>query len=136
MSKPPNGKIPEPNSVAKNNTQSFLGLQTQDLAGLSVDELVNNKTAITMVVHYYKQLVDENASLRNDLNTAQTYIPGYEAKRVYSRVGSGLQFVGTVLIAFGVNLLTGVPTPAGWLVFVAGIICQGIGLYYSWKDIS
>jgi hypothetical protein len=30
------------------------GLSTAQLAGLTVDELTDNKTAITMVMHYYK----------------------------------------------------------------------------------
>jgi hypothetical protein len=61
--------------------QQILGLSTDELAGLSVDELTGNKTAITMVMHYYKILLEENISLRNDLNTARTYVEGYGTKK-------------------------------------------------------
>ena len=36
---------------------SMLGVSTTELAGLSVEELTGNATAIKMMIHYYKQLV-------------------------------------------------------------------------------
>ena len=39
---------------------AILGVSTDQLAGLSIDELAGNTTAITMLVHYYKELLDEN----------------------------------------------------------------------------
>jgi hypothetical protein len=44
--------------------KEILGFSTDELAGLSVDELTGNKTAITMVMHYYKVLREENLTLR------------------------------------------------------------------------
>ena len=37
--------------------KSILGLSTDELAGLSVDELMSNKVAITMLIHYYKLML-------------------------------------------------------------------------------
>jgi hypothetical protein len=48
-----------PSGRGKDQT-SILGLSTNELAGLSADELIGNPTAIRMVLHYYAQLVEEN----------------------------------------------------------------------------
>ena len=45
---PPNEEGPR---AAREGT--ILGLSTSELAGLSVEEVTGNKTAITMVMHYY-----------------------------------------------------------------------------------
>jgi hypothetical protein len=115
--------------VPRNN---FLGFSTEELAGLSVQEIVGNEPAVKMVMHYYRQLSEENAALKNDLNTATTYVSGYELKRVDVSVGAGLQFVGSLFLAFAVNILTGdgKPTP-GYLLLVAGVVGQAVGLYFS-----
>lgn len=119
-----------PQAVTARN--SFLGFSTEELAGLSVDEIVGNKQAVTMVMHYYGQLSEENAALKNDLNTTKTYVAGYELKRADVSVGAGLQFLASVLLAFAINILTGDGKPApGYLLLVAGVITQGFGLYYS-----
>jgi hypothetical protein len=103
---------------------------------LSVDEITGNKVAITMVMHYYKQLVDQNTSLKNDLNTLRTYVDGYRAKKLNASVGAGLQFLAAILIGFGVNLLTANPGPSGWVTLIAGISTEFFGLYYSLREIQ
>ena len=111
---------------------NFLGFSTEELAGLSVEEIVGNEPAVKMVMHYYRQLSEENAALKNDFNTATTYVSGYELKRVDVSVGAGLQFVGSLFIAFDVNILTGDGKPApGYLLLVAGVLGQVFGLYFS-----
>lgn len=113
----------------------ILGIGTAGLAGLSVDELVNNKVAITMVMHYYKQLVDENTSLKNDINTANTYVAGYERKETNTRVGTWLQFLGTIGIGFAINLLTNDAAKLHpWVILVIGVAVQGVGIHFSLKD--
>ncbi len=113
---------------------NILGLSTADLAGLSVDELTGNKTAITMVMHYYKQLVDENISLKNDLNTLKTYVDGYAEKKTNARTGAILLFVSNIGIAFGVNLLTSNIVWPGLATLIPGIVMAGAGLYFSLKE--
>jgi hypothetical protein len=116
-------------------TQTILGLPTSDLAGLSVDEIAGDKVAITMLMHYYKQLVDENTSLRNDVNTLRTYVDGYRAKKLDARVGASLQLAGTLFTAFGINLLTGNTSgTAGWLMLAGGVIAASLGLYFSLRE--
>ena len=114
---------------------NILGLQTAELAGLSVDEITGNKVAITMVMHYYKRLVDENALLRNDMNTAQTYVSGYAAKKTNTTVGAALQALASLGIGFGINLLTNDASRApGWVTLVLGVLLQGVGMYFALKD--
>src|SRR3982751_3576176 len=74
----------------------ILGLSTEQLAGLSIDELTGNKTAITMVMHYYRILLDENTALRNDRNTLQTYVEGYQAKKTHAAVGAILLLAANI----------------------------------------
>jgi hypothetical protein len=114
----------------------ILGFSTSDLAGLSVDELTNNKTAITMVMYYYEQLVEENSSLKNDLNTLNTYVAGYREKRINARTGAILLLLSNVLIGFGVNLLTSSNITAGLFVFFPGLVLAGFGLYFSLKEVD
>jgi hypothetical protein len=114
----------------------ILGFSTSELAGLSVDELTNNKTAITMVMHYYKQLVDENTSLRNDLNTLNSYVNGYRAKKANARIGAILLTVSNVGIGFGVNLLTSSNLWPGLATIIPALGMTGVGLYFSLKEVE
>lgn len=131
-------KQPENDALAKNPSSSsrsdhILGLPMSDLAGVTVDEIINNKPALTMVMHYYKQLADENSSLKNDLNTAGTYVSGYEKKTTDTSVGAVLQFLATICIGFGINLLTSdnsKPAP-GVILLSIGLLLQFCGLYYA-----
>ena len=112
----------------------ILGLSTSELAGLTVDELTNNKTAITMVIHYYKQLLDENTSLKNDLNTLSTYVGGYKTKKVDARTGAILLALSNLGIGFGVNLMTSNNTVPGLMTLIPALGMTAVGLYFSLKD--
>lgn len=114
----------------------FLGFSTSELAGLSVDELTNNKTAITMVMFYYEQLLTENSSLKNDINTLNTYFSGYREKKINARTGAILLALSNVLIGFGVNLLTNNNISAGLVVFIPGLLVALAGLYFSLKEVE
>lgn len=114
--------------------RQILGLSTDELAGLSVDELTGNKTAITMVMHYYKILQDENVSLRNDLNTAQSYVEGYGTKKSNAKTGAVLLLVANVGIGFGVNLLTSQQTWPGLASLVPALCMAIAGVYFSTKE--
>lgn len=114
--------------------RQILGLSTDELAGLSVDELTGNKTAITMVMHYYKILLEENISLRNDLNTARTYVEGYGKKKTNSTIGAILLLVANVGVGFGVNLLTANQTWPGLATLIPGLCMAAAGTYLSTKE--
>lgn len=114
--------------------RQILGLSTDELAGLSVDELTGNKTAITMVMHYYKVLQEENVSLRNDLNTAKSYVEGYGTKKNNATIGAILLLVANIGIGFGVNLLTSNQIWPGLATFIPGLCMAAAGTYFATKE--
>lgn len=126
----------EPNEAGTGTGRDtrILGLSTSELAGVSVDELAGNKTAVTMVMHYYKQLSDENSSLRNDLNTLKTYVDGYRTSRHDAKTGAILLAVSNIGIGFGVNLMTAGSLAPGVVTFVPGLAMLAAGLYFSLRE--
>lgn len=129
---PPPPQEPRHQPAARDN--QILGLSTDELAGLSVDELTGNKTAITMVMHYYKALLEENISLRNDLNTAKSYVEGYATKKTNSTIGAFLLLLANVCIGFGVNLLTAQQTWPGLATLIPGLCMAVVGTYFATKE--
>ncbi len=123
----------EPRQASTRDRQ-ILGLPTDELAGLSVDELTGNKTAITMVMHYYKVLQEENVSLRNDLNTAKSYVEGYGTKKTNATNGAVLLLVANIGIGFGVNLLTSNQIWPGLATFIPGLCMAAAGTYFATKE--
>jgi hypothetical protein len=77
------------------------------LASLSADELTDNPTAIKMILHYYRQLTDDNVRLKNDNNTLKTYVDAYDKQKSNTATSAILLAVSNISIALGVNLLTG-----------------------------
>jgi hypothetical protein len=119
----------------KSKEENILGLSTNELAGLTVDEVTNNKTAITMIMHYYKQLVDKNNSLRNDNNTLQTYLDSYKRKKTYTSVGAALLASSNIFTGFGINLITTNQKQfPGWALLIGGLCLLISGLFFSYKD--
>jgi hypothetical protein len=111
----------------------LLGVSTAELAGLSVEEIKDNRTAILMMMHFFRQLSDENASLKTDVNTLRTYVEGYNRKMGDAKVGSVLLVASSILTGFGVNLLTSGSTMAGLFVFAPGLVLAVAGLYIGLK---
>ncbi len=117
------------------HNRSILGLSTNELAGLSADELTGNATAIKMLLHYYRQLVDENTALKNDNNTLKTYVDAYGRQKSNSGTGVTLLAVSNISIGFGVNLLSINNTWPGVASLVVGVSLVFAGIYFSfWKD--
>jgi hypothetical protein len=131
---PPTNEDPTSQQSQPVRDNRILGLSTDQLAGLSVDEVTGNKTAVTMVIHYYKQLVDENTSLRNEVNTMKTYVDGYATKKTNTTMGAILLAVSNICIGFGVNLLTSGSTWPGLATLIPGIALVITGLFFSLKD--
>jgi len=117
----------------KQQGSNILGLQTDELAGLSAEELTQNQTAIKMLLHYYRQLVDENTSLKNDNNTLKTYVEAYGRQKSNSAVGAILLAVSNISIGFGVNLLSINNTWPGVASLIVGVSLVFSGIYFSFK---
>jgi F0F1-type ATP synthase assembly protein I len=113
---------------------SFLGFSPDNFSELGIKEIVGNEPAITMLMHYYKQLVDENKTLKNDLNTYKTYANAFEKKESNSTTSAILLLLSNITIGFGVNLLTqNNPTSAGWFLLIVGIIMTIAGMYFNFR---
>ena len=120
-------------SEKKDKEESILGLSTSQLAGLSADELTGNPTAIKMILHYYRQLLDDNTRLKNDNNTLKTYVDAYQIQKSNTTTGAILLAVSNISIGFGVNLLTGI-SPATWpgiASLVVGLSLIVSGVYFT-----
>jgi predicted metalloendopeptidase len=120
----------------KKDEGSILGVSTTELAGLSVEELTGNSSAIKMILHYYKQLVDENRTLRNEVNTLKTYVSAYDTTKSNSATGALLLAISNIPLGFGINLST---TPyafwAGTTSIAIGAAMIAGGIYFSFfKD--
>lgn len=115
-----------------------LGFIQSSLAGVTVDDLLKNKPALTMLLHDHNRLNNENGSLKNELNTANTYVSGYGDAKTRAKTGAVFQAAAAIPIGFAINILTGdnVSIAAtGWAVLAVGVVFQGIGLYYAfWGD--
>lgn len=73
---PPAQAAPADTSAASATPQLInpLGFIQSSLAGVTVDDLLKNKPALTMLLHDHNRLNNENGSLSNALNTANTYV--------------------------------------------------------------
>lgn len=117
-----------------------LGFIQSSLAGVTVDDLLKNKPALTMLLHDHNRLNNENGSLNNALNTANTYVRGYEDAKTRAKTGAVFQAAAAIPTAFSVNILTGgneALVTTGWAVLAIGVFFQGVGLYYAfWGENS
>ena len=126
----------------KNNSKeqpkdSLLGIPTGEIANLSVDDIVNNKSAVTMLFHYYKEQKDENTSLKNERNTLKTYVSAFERKKSDSATAAILLSISNIGIGFGINLLTNNNIDSGIVTLMPGIFLAFAGLYFQFfKDRS
>lgn len=111
-----------------------LGFIQSSLAGVTVDDLLKNKPALTMLLHDHNRLTNENVLLSNSLNTANTYVRGYEEAKTRAKTGAVFQTAAAIPIGFSINILTGGNSAletTGWAVLAIGIAFQAIGLYYA-----
>ncbi len=120
----------------KIENDSFLGMSPDSFDAVNSNELVGNVTAIKMLLHYYKQLTDDNKTLKNNLNTYKTYADSYDKKRSNSTTSTVLLLLSNISIAFGVNLLTSnPPINAGWFLLGMGGLLAFAGFYFTFfKD--
>ena len=119
-----------------NENDGFLGISPEKFAEVDVGELVNNETAIKMLLHYYTKLTEENKTQKNDINTYKTYVEAYDKKKSNSATSTILLILSNLSIAFSVNMLTlDPPVNAGWFLLAMGAALATAGLYFNfWKD--
>lgn len=113
-----------------------LGFIQSSLAGVTVDDLLKNKPALTMLLHDHNRLNNENGTLRNELNTANTYVRGYEDTKTRAKTGAIYQAAAAIPTGFSINILTGgndALVTTGWAVLAIGLFFQVVGLYYAFQ---
>ena len=116
---------------------SLLGVPTGEIANLSVDDIVDNKSAVTMLFHYYKAMKDENTSLKNERNTLKTYVSAFERKKSDSATAAILLLISNIGIGFGVNLLANENISEGIITLIPSVSFAIAGLYFQFfKDRS
>jgi hypothetical protein len=128
-------KLTSDNSEKKEK-DTFLGMSPDSFAEVKSEEVVNNLTAVKMILHYYKKLTEDNQTYKNDLNTYKTYADAFSKKQSNSATSAILLILSNVLIAFGVNFLTSnPPINVGWFLLISGGLSTLAGLYFNfWKD--
>jgi hypothetical protein len=114
-----------------------------EVAGTALEELVDNKPALKVVLHAFRQSVDENIALKQQQSFDKAEIGRLEKEKqdiiinnskdnAEKTIGTTLSFVGSIPIAFGVNILTGnVNLPAGYSCLVLGVVLSILGLVFS-----
>lgn len=112
-----------------------------EIAGISLQELVNNETALKLLLHTFRQTADENIAIKQQQNFDRSQMAQFQQDKQESIVrfqrdtlektlGTLLSFVGTIPIAFGVNILSGtVNLQAGWVCLVCGFVFSVGGLF-------
>lgn len=121
------------NNKQNKGSSSILGLKTADIAGLSTEELNDNPTAIKMLLHYYRQLIEENNTLKNYNNTLKTYVDAYNRQKSNSGIGVVLLLISNISIGFGVNLLSVDNIWPGVSSLIIGVSLAFTGIYFSFK---
>lgn len=117
--------------------KTILGLSTDELTGLSENDLVNNPIATRMLLHYYNQLVEENTTLNNNVNTLKTYQSAYDIKDINSKTGTILLTVGGIFAGFSATILAESISLPGVLLSISTLILILVGIYFSlFKDNS
>jgi hypothetical protein len=120
-----------PGIIEEPRRENILGLSTAAIADLTTEELVGNETAIKMLLHYYRKLVDENTTLKNEKNTLDTYVVAYSENKTNSATGAVLLTISNISIGFGVNLLTGSNIWPGIASLIIGIALVFGGIYFT-----
>lgn len=114
-----------------------------EVAGISLDELVNNEAALKLVLHTFRQTADENTALKQQQNfdkseiariqqEKQNLMSSYHQETTEKTIGTGISFLATIPVGFGINLLTTSSNSAsGWSCLMIGVVLAVSGLLLS-----
>lgn len=118
--------------MAKKITTS-LGV-TNDLNDINIKDLLNNETAINMLLHENQKLENENMMLKQDLNRQATVERTLLMRKTYTKVAAVISIFSTLLLSFGINFITSDKSDIkGFVLLFLGIAAEIISLYFSFK---
>lgn len=117
-----------------NNTEisnNPLGIDATSLGSLKAKDLVNNKALANTLLTYTRNCESKITELETENETLKTYANDYELSILKQRIAVLLTLLGTVLIGFGINYLTGNTTNndktiPGWILLSFGLILSVI----------
>ena len=125
----------------RSNRPAVLGLSTDSIGDLHPADLIDNMTALKMLLYRYGEYIDENkrlerrvASLETELQIYTSYRDGYGKKKGNSRTSATLNLIGTVLVGFGVNLSTPTITTGGIVTLTGGILVSVFAALLALRD--
>ena len=111
-----------------------LGL-TENLEDITVEQLKDNEIAITMLLHNYKKLENENNMLKQDLNRQSTIERTLTIKKTYTKVATIISLFATILLSFGINFVSSNQTDIKGLILIClGLVAEIISIYFSFKE--
>lgn len=139
---PANTGATEPDQT---KVSSILGVSTDALEQVSVAELCEDPVAIRMVLHYYRQLQNENSAQKSEINTLKVYVDAFKNKKQNSQIGGPMLLISNLVTGAAINILTSCATSAntnnpvlvgaGISLLIAGIGMAGFGGWLTtWKD--
>ena len=107
---------------------------TNNLSDINVDDLLNNATAINMLLHECQKLENENMMLKQDLTRQSTIERTLLNKKTYTKVAAIVSVFATILLSFGINFVTNnLFDVKGIILVLLGITAEIISLYFSFK---
>lgn len=121
----------ESREQTKTKSYNMMGFNSDSIADVRVEEIVNDIAAIKMLVHRIKELIDENISLRSDKNRLETYVYAYDRKKSNAVTSTILIALSNILIGFGINLLTAYNNWPGGVLLGCGVLLTATGMYFT-----
>ena len=120
----------------KNNIVSNLGIE-DNIDGVTIDEIITNKTALKMLLHNYKKISTENEMLKQDLKRQSTFERGLEKKNDDSKTAGIFSFISTIAVGFAINFVTtDLYSLSGWIVLIIGIVLEALSIYFSVREVN
>ncbi len=115
------------------DNKSDLGIE-ENIDGVTLDELLENKTALKMLLHNYQKIQNENIMLKQDLQRQATIERELDRKTDFSKISGIFAFCSSVSLSFGINFVTNnINDIKGWILSILGIVFQIISIYYSFR---
>lgn len=120
----------------RNNIASNLGIE-DNIDGVTIDEIITNKTALKMLLHNYQKISNENEMLKQDLERQSTFERGLERKNDDSKTAGIFSFISTLAVGFAINFVTtDLNSKPGWILLIIGIVLEVVSIYFSVREVN
>lgn len=118
------------------DNKSDLGIE-ENIDGVTLDELLENRTALKMLLHNHQKIQNENVMLKQDLQRQATIERELDRKNDFSKIAGVFALFSSVALSFGINFVTNnIIDIKGWILIALGISFQIISIYYSFRKVE